>query len=137
MDERSFTFGRNTGTPFDLIKNVKTIAMRGGSFVDAIIIDGMHFGGQGGNPTATLYVDPDDYISTIWISSGNVIDFIKFQTHKGQELQAGGHPHIGGHMHQLDGKLTGLAGQTGYFQGGPPLVICRLTAMLWTDQQSA
>lgn len=129
--ERSFTFGANGETAFPLVRNIRTIAFRAGSFIDSIIINGMAFGGSGGNLTKTLEIDPGDYVSRLIINHGAVIDYIRLDTNDGQTLIAGGD---GGHSSVLEGKLTGFSGMTGHFVPGDPLVIGSLTVWIETAQ---
>ncbi len=129
--ERSFTLGRNMGTPFPLVRNIRSIAFRSGSFIDSLIINGMQFGGGGGQLSKTIEIDPGDYISRLIINSGDVVDYISLETNDGQKMSVGGD---GGRSSVLEGKVTGFSGMTGYFQGGGPLVICRLTVWIETAQ---
>nr|7RKI_A Chain A, Griffithsin [Griffithsia sp. Q66D336]7RKI_B Chain B, Griffithsin [Griffithsia sp. Q66D336] len=76
-------FGGYGGSPFS---GLSSIAVRSGSYLDAIIIDGVHHGGYGGNLSPTFTFGSGEYISNMTIRSGDYIDNISFETNMGRRF---------------------------------------------------
>lgn len=104
------SFGRDGGDQFSA-EYIKSIALRTGSEVDAIIINGNQHGANGGDKSATLVFDPDEFISTIQIRSDSRIDYLKFITNTGREIGGGGN---GGDYHELNNvRVIAIGGRSG------------------------
>ena len=82
-------FGGNGGNSFTE-RGVKKIAIRSGSAIDAIIINGEQFGGNGGKLSETITLAPDEYISRMEIRHGSRIDALEITTNRGQQIGGGG-----------------------------------------------
>lgn len=82
-------FGGDGGDGFDPLF-VKRLALRGGDVVDAIIINGEHYGGDGGHQSDTLHFDADEYITEVYIHTGDLVDYLRFVTNHGRDVSIGG-----------------------------------------------
>lgn len=82
-------FGGDGGSQFDA-DYIQSLAIRTGSEVDAIIINGNKHGGDGGSMSTTLVFDTDEYISSVKIRSGSRVDNLTFTTNKGRSIGGGG-----------------------------------------------
>ncbi len=102
-------FGGGGGSPF-LQTGIRTIALRHGKRVDAIIINGQQYGGDGGELTNTLTLAPDEYIARMEIRHGANIDRLVIVTNKNRIIQGGGD---GGTLNTVEGIIVALGGRSG------------------------
>ena len=89
---------------------VRSIAIRAGRLVDAIVINGVRYGGGGGSQTHTLVLKPCEYISEVTVRSQRLVDYIKITTNFGRSIEAGG---SGGTASTYRGKITHIGGRRG------------------------
>ena len=89
MVRRTMVLGGGGGTAFGLT-NPKSIGLRSGPLVNAIIINGLQHGGGGGSATSIESLDGDDYWSQILVHSGNVIDYLSLTSRDGRTVAGGG-----------------------------------------------
>ena len=90
---------------------IQSLAIRTGSEVDAIIINGSKHGGDGGSISTTLIFDTDEYISSVKIRSGARVDNLIFTTNKGRSIGGGGN---GGSYHELTNiRVIAIGGRSG------------------------
>lgn len=90
---------------------IQSLAIRTGSEVDAIIINGTRHGGDGGSQSTTLIFDSDEYINEITIRSGSRVDKLEFKTNKGRSIGGGG---SGGSPTTLTGiRVIAIGGRSG------------------------
>ena len=86
----TMVFGKSGGgKKFDL-RPFKSIGLRTGVRLDAVILDGERFGGIGGNESDILTFDADEYISEVTAKTGNAFDSLMIKTNKGRSLSGGG-----------------------------------------------
>ena len=100
-------FGGSGGNLFTQ-RGIKTIAIRHGRLVDAIIINNEKFGGPGGIQTDTLTLDEDEYINRIDIRHGEFIDRLEISTNKGNKIEGGGQ---GGTLSTVRGIIVAIGGR--------------------------
>ena len=110
MSKRTLNFGGTGGGPFNS-QFPFSIGLRSGSYVDALILNGNTYGGNGGHEGDTIYFDSDEYINSIKIRSGSYIDYIKFSTNKGKSIEGGGSG--GGEFEINDIMVTNISGRSG------------------------
>jgi hypothetical protein len=103
------TFGGNGGGSFTG-RGIETIAIRHGSQVDAIIINGEKFGGDGGSMAGPITLKKDEYIDRMEIRHGGVIDYLLIHTNKNQEIRGGG---TGGDFSKIEGIIVAIGGRSG------------------------
>ncbi|NRP19986.1 hypothetical protein LPJGGPFB_03245 [Ensifer adhaerens] len=108
--EKIYPIGGKGGAPFQEQK-IKEIGLSTGSFVDAIYINGVRNGGQGGIETPRLVLSSDEIITSMEVRSGGYIDYLKFTTNKGRWI-AGGGP--GGMLKTFENiQLIAIGGRAG------------------------
>ena len=114
----SESFGGNGGHPFSM-EGVTSVGLRAGQWIDAIIINGIQHGGDGGSPSDVIEIDYDnyDYISRIIIQTGerdgsNVITYLKIITNQGESIEGG---ISDGESHPIPGKIIALGGRSGRY----------------------
>jgi len=105
------SFGGSGGDTFTQ-RGIETLAIRHGSYVDAIIIDGQQFGGNGGELSNTITFASNEYISRMEIRQGSYIDYIEITTNLGQQITGGGN---GGNPVTLTGEIIALGGRSGSY----------------------
>jgi hypothetical protein len=104
------SYGGGGGSEF-AADYIQSLAIRSGSEVDAIIINGTKHGGGGGSMSTTLIFDSDEYISAITIRSGSRVDNLQFTTNKGRKIGGGG---SGGSEHILNNiRVIAIGGRSG------------------------
>jgi len=102
------TFGGGGGSAFNP-RGIKTLAIRSGNEVDAIIINNEHFGGTGGTLSKTITLAPDEVIIRMDIRSGSRIDKLSIFTSEGQKIEGGGN---GGRPSTIIGKIIMFGGRS-------------------------
>lgn len=105
------SYGGNGGDAFPMT-GIKSIQIYSGSYIDAIVINGVKYGGDGGSPSATLNLASDEVIVAIDIRSGSYIDYLEFRTSKGIKISGGGG---GGTLNSLQGSIVALGGRSGKY----------------------
>lgn len=105
------SFGGNGGNPFNQ-RGIKTLTIRHGAYVDAIIINGEQFGGNGGQLSNTITFAPNEFIARIEIRHGSYIDFLEITTNLGQQITGGGN---GGSPMTITGEIVAIGGRSGDF----------------------
>ncbi len=105
------SYGGNGGDAFPMT-GIKSIQIYSGSYVDAIVINGVKYGGNGGSPSATLNLASDEVIVALDIRSGSYIDYLEFRTSKGNKISGGGD---GGTLNSLQGSIVALGGRSGKY----------------------
>lgn len=104
------TYGRDGGDPFST-DVVRSLAIRSGSEVDALIVNGRRHGGEGGSPSNTLVFDNDEFISSITLRCGARIDQVSLVTNFGRQVGGGGD---GGDPHELKNiRVIAIGGRSG------------------------
>lgn len=102
-------YGGEGGGPFGA-DFIRSLAIRSGSEIDAIIINGHQHGGDGGDPSNTLVFADDEFISSVVIRSGSRVDQLQFRTNKGRTLGGGGD---GGDKHELNNiRVIAIGGRS-------------------------
>ena len=107
--DKTVTFGGSGGGYF-APQPVRSIAIRAGRLVDAVVINGVRYGGGGGSQTHTLTLGHYEYISEVTVRSQRLVDYIKITTNFGRSIEAGGNGgtastfglHIGGDAEDSD-----------------------------------
>jgi hypothetical protein len=106
------SFGGQGGNPF-VPRGIRTIAIRSGERIDAIIINGERFGGNGGKLSDTLTLAENEYISKVTVKSGTLVDYIKIETSEKQSIHGGGK---GGYKKDtFSGIIAAIGGRHGTF----------------------
>lgn len=80
--------GGDGGSDFP-IEAVKSIALRSGERIDALIINGQQHGRNGGRESVTLELQADEYINKITVWSKGRIHALEFTTNRGRQLSGG------------------------------------------------
>lgn len=106
---QSQKFGGEGGDHFALLE-IKSIAIRHGNKVDALIINGIRYGGTGGDQTQTLTLGEDEYINKMVVRHGNSIDKLVVYTNLGRTIGGGGK---GGSQSVIEGKIVKIGGKSG------------------------
>jgi len=91
-------------------RGIDTLAIRHGSYVDAIIINGKQFGGNGGQLSNTITLASNEYISRVEVRQGNYIDHLEITTNLGQQITGGGN---GGNPVTITGEIVAFGGRSG------------------------
>ncbi|WP_267268551.1 hypothetical protein [Pseudomonas protegens] len=96
----SMSQGRETDSSVKIdVSNIKTIALRTGSEVDAVIINGVRYGGTGGSVTRVMNIPPGAIIFRVSGRAGSRIDYLRFVLNLGDMVEGGGD---GGHEFAYD-----------------------------------
>lgn len=104
------SFGGNGGVAF-APRVVQSIGIRSGAMVDALILNGDHYGGYGGGPSPVITLEDNDYIKQIDVRAGVFVDHLTFTTKSGSVINGGGN---GGIAHSLSNiRVTRLGGRCG------------------------
>jgi hypothetical protein len=108
MQRRTLTFGNTLTNPFPAT-DPRSLGLRTGAAVDAIIINGNRYGGHGGwNVTPIETLRADDYWTEIEVGHGNVIDYLRLRSREGREVAGGGQ---GGRREIISGiRVIGIGG---------------------------
>ena len=107
----TMSFGKKGGDSFKMV-GLKSLQLRSGTYVDAIIINGQQHGGNGGTLSKIINFSEDECIVRIEIRSGKYIDNLEITTNKGQCIKGGGN---GGNLSEVSGKMIALAGRSGTY----------------------
>lgn len=103
-------FGRDGGREFD-IEAVKSLGFRSGGRIDALLLNGIRHGGNGGKEGTTREFQPDEFIESITIRHGARIDAVEIHTNAGNTLSGGGK---GGVEEKLTNiRVLGFGGRSG------------------------
>jgi hypothetical protein len=102
-------FGGEGGHDFAPVK-IRSIAIRHGNKVDALILNGNRYGGDGGKQTQTLTLGEDEFIDKIVVRHGSSIDYLMVYTSTGRKIGGGGN---GGTKTVVDGKIVKIGGKSG------------------------
>jgi len=105
------SYGGSGGATFTQ-RGIETVAIRHGSYVDAIIINGEQFGGNGGELSDTITLASNEYISRMEIRQGKYIDYLEITTNLGQQITGGGN---GGNLVTLTGGIVAVGGRSGSY----------------------
>ena len=81
--------GHFTGTVLPM-QSISSLGLSSGGYVDAMILNGNRCGGPGGNQSASITLDGDDYWCTFQGRSGDGIDRLDFTSAKGRRVSGGG-----------------------------------------------
>lgn len=112
MERRTLSYGGGGGGPFPP-RHPHSVGLRTGGYVDAIILNGDRFGGEGGGATPVETLDGDDYWCAFELRSGEYVDRLKLTSKKGRTVEGGGD---GGSSHALDGlRIIAISGRCGEF----------------------
>lgn len=104
------TYGGNGGKEFELTE-VSSLGLRSGDLVDAIIINGIRYGGTGGRATPEYTLAEDDYINHIDVRYGDKVDFLRFKSKQGVQLSGGGSGGSGASLSNI--RVTRIGGRSG------------------------
>lgn len=108
QDLETREFGGQGGDEFKP-RGIHSLAMRFGSAVDALIINGDQFGEDGGELSSTITLEQDEYLSKIVLRAGSRIDYLRFETNKGNMIEGGGD---GGYPDEVEGVILTLGGRS-------------------------
>jgi len=104
-------FNNNPGSPFP-VQSARSLGLRSGNAIDALILNGQRFGGTGGTITSELELSPDEYIDDVVIRSDHHVDFLEFRTNRGRTLATGGGS--GGRERRRNNiRVLGIGGRSG------------------------
>jgi hypothetical protein len=110
MERTTFTYGGNGGSPFPA-SSPHSVGLRTGDLVDAIIINGQHYGGDGGGNPTIQTLGPDEYWSAFSVRSGSLIDHLKLTSSSGRTVEGGGG---GGNPDSHDSlRIVSIGGRSG------------------------
>jgi len=82
-------FGEGGGNEFAM-ENPVSIGMRTGEYVDALLLNGVQHGGNGGGNPNQFALSGDDYWSEFEVHAGRYVDFVRFKSNSGIEVSGGG-----------------------------------------------
>jgi len=90
------------------------VGLRYGKFIDGLVLNGRLHGGNGGNSTPQLELDPGDYWTEVVVRAGKFVDFISLRSKDGKVVQGGGD---GGDycLNLKNVKVVSLGGKQGTF----------------------
>lgn len=101
-------FGAQGGDPFPMTYP-KTVGVRWGAYVDALVLNGQQYGGSGGNNPVTIDLN-NTYINKIDVRQGRYIDRLYLTAADGQSTGGGGD---GGSPYTLSGiRVTRMGGRS-------------------------
>ncbi len=107
--------GGKGGTAFDW-QYVNTLSLRTGAWMDRIVIDGLAYGGQGGQAGKVIALQPDEYIDGLQVGAtvdNRFVGYLKVTTNKGQTLEGGVK---GGRVKTLsDVRVLAIGGHAGQY----------------------
>ena len=63
--------------------------LRSGVWVDALIINGVRRGGEGGSLGHELRLGSGEYVTHIYLRSGDYVDHVEFVTNRGNGISGG------------------------------------------------
>jgi predicted lactoylglutathione lyase len=86
---RTVEFGEGGGNEFAM-ENPVSIGMRTGEYVDALLLNGVQHGGNGGGNPNQFALSGDDYWSEFEVHAGRYVDFVRFKSNSGIEVSGGG-----------------------------------------------
>ena len=115
------SLGGNKGNPFAAVVP-SMIQMRAGDTVDALILDNFRYGGTGGHRTASLSLEPDEYIDGMTIWHGKVVNRLVFRTNKGKTLEGG--RRVGEKTDLVDVRVLKIGGHSGRLFDRIDLIYC-------------
>jgi hypothetical protein len=110
MQRRTLTFGGGGGGPFNG-GHPGSLGLRGGSLLDAIIINGQKYGGDGGSATNIETLSPGEYWNSIYVRSGSLIDHLKLTSSGGRTVERGGDG--GGEATYSNLRIISISGRCG------------------------
>ena len=120
---RTVGFGGFGGGQFDSIEP-RTLQLRSGDYVDAIVLNGVRHGGQGGQLSGSLQLEPGEFITSVVVRSGVYVDRLVFTTNHGRALIGGGG---GGARSTLDNiRVLKIGGRSGVYLDRIELTYCEL-----------
>lgn len=124
--EKTISFGNNAGEAFPEYNTIRSVAFASGIFIDRIIINGDSYGGPGGTLSETLVLAENEWIESVTLRSGDVIDSLRLTSNTNKSIHGGGQ---GGRLHcaLVHGRVLSISGMVGYWHGFNLPVICRLT----------
>ncbi|MDG1333324.1 MAG: hypothetical protein P8P74_13395 [Crocinitomicaceae bacterium] len=110
---QTYQAGRGTAKTNFTDRGIRKI--NAGSRVDAIVINGDLFGGDGGTPARKedLVLNKDEFISRMVITHGEEVNSIEITTNEGRSLKGGDDEKGGGHKTTLTGTIVALGGNFG------------------------
>ncbi|MGB1015816.1 MAG: jacalin-like lectin, partial [Nannocystaceae bacterium] len=100
-------FGKHHNSQYFDRQKIQSIAIRAGSRLDALVINGVRYGGDGGGLSETLTLRPSEHINCVIVRSGSSIDGIDIYTNHGRHIGGGGN---GGAEHIVTGRLLAIGG---------------------------
>jgi len=103
--------GGNGGNDF-ANQSPDKIGLRYGSGVDALVLNGIQHGGNGGSATSQFELDPGDYWTHVVIRSGTNVDYLELGSKNGRVVKGGGG---GGNvcLNLNDVKVIKIGGRSG------------------------
>ncbi|PHR30424.1 MAG: hypothetical protein COA38_10255 [Fluviicola sp.] len=103
--------GGSGGNGFEM-QSIKSIGLRSGKYVDQITINGVSHGENGGADRGTLTLEDGEYVTSIVVRSGSLIDYVEFNTNFNNQIKGGGE---GGNKHTVSGNLVAIDGRSGKY----------------------
>jgi len=113
------TFGGPGGDAFTTV-SPKSIKLHWGQTLDALILNGVQHGGDGGDHKLGMELADDDYWSEFLVQSGKFVDFLYFKSKSGKEVGGGGN---GGRLPDLarNLRIVSIGGKAGNGKRGTRL----------------
>lgn len=106
------TFGGSRGNTFPL-EGIKSIGLNGMQFIDALVLNGVQHGGDGGAIGGEFQLEGDEYIADVTIRHGTLVDGLSFHTNKNRNISRLGD---GGTESTLNNiRVLGLGGKSAQF----------------------
>ena len=128
------SFGGNGGTPFVPVEPLQ-LSMRAASWIDALILNGHQYGGNGGYQGDVLELMPGEYINRMVVGAGVYVDRLEFYTNYGRSL-SGGAGGQGGIPVSLDNiRVIRIGGSSNVYLANH-VYLDRIEVMYCADYQS-
>lgn len=110
MSIETIALGGDGGRSFDM-QAVQSLGFRSGSRIDAMILNGNHYGGYGGTERKQITLAADEYISDLTVHYGSRVYGVFATTNRGRTVGAG---HAKGNKTEFkDVRIVGLGGKNG------------------------
>lgn len=117
------TFGGNGGEPFLPVAPFE-LSMRADGWIDAVILNGRQYGGNGGGARDVLQFRPGEYVNRVVIGAGRFVDRLEFYTNLEQSI-SGGDGRQGGRPSGLDNvRVLRIGGRSGQYLDRHDVTYC-------------
>jgi hypothetical protein len=112
------TFGGPGGVPFKAV-SPKSIKLHWGQILDALILNDVQHGGDGGDHKMGLELAADDYWSEFSVNAGKFVDYLQFKSKSGSKVGGGGNGGRAYGSHNV--RIVSIGGKAGNGQRGTRL----------------